>query len=269
VDIRIGTSGFSFEDWVGTVYPIGLNKKDWLTFYERELNFRALEVNYTYYTLPSEKTLESMSRKTSEDFDFIIKAHRSMTHELWADNRRSEMLDNTDSFNRFKDALSPLIDGSKLACVLAQFPYFFYRNRDNEDYLEKFKERMGDIPTVIEFRNRAWHGDSVLDILKRNDLGYCIVDEPKIRGLMPYHPVATSDIAYFRFHGRNNNWYNAPIEVRYDYLYSEGDLKEFISDILSLAEKVPKTMVFFNNCHAGQAAKNAIELARMLLAEEA
>ena len=268
MDIRVGTSGFSFEDWVGTVYPIGLNKKDWLTFYERELGFKALEVNYTYYTLPSEKTLESMSRKTSEDFDFIIKAHRSMTHELWADNRRSEMLDNTDSFKMFKDALSPLIDEGKLACVLAQFPYFFYRNRENENYLVKFKEMMGDIPTMIEFRNRAWHGDSALDILKRNDLGYCIVDEPKIRGLMPYHPIATSDIAYFRFHGRNRNWYNAPIEVRYDYLYSEGELKDFMSDILSLSEKVPKTMVFFNNCHAGQAAKNAIEIAKMLLEGE-
>jgi uncharacterized protein YecE (DUF72 family) len=268
LDIRVGTSGFYFDDWAGTVYPIGLNKRDWLTFYERELGFRALEVNYTYYSLPSEKNLASMSRKTSEGFDFVIKAHRSMTHDIWTDNKRSEIIDNTESFKVFKGALSPLIDDGKLACVLAQFPYFFYRNRGNEDYLAKFKDRMGDIPTVIEFRNRAWHGESALDILRRNDLGYCIVDEPKIRGLMPYHPVATSDIAYFRFHGRNKNWYNAPLEVRYDYLYSEGELKDFISDILNLAETVPKTMVFFNNCHAGQAAKNAIEIAKMLLEEE-
>ena len=268
MDIRVGTSGFYFDDWSGTVYPIGLNKKDWLTYYERELGFRALEVNYTYYSLPSEKNIASMSRKTSEGFDFVIKAHRSMTHDIWTDNKRSEIIDNTESFEVFKDALSPLIDDGKLTCVLAQFPYFFYRNRDNEQYLTKFKDRMGDIPTVIEFRNRAWHGDSALDILRKNDLGYCIVDEPKIRGLMPYHPVATSDIAYFRFHGRNENWYNAPSEVRYDYLYSDGELKDFISDILSLAETVPKTMVFFNNCHAGQAAKNAIEIAKMLLEEE-
>lgn len=266
--IKIGTSGFSFKDWVGVIYPEGLKKDQWLPFYEKELGFRALEVNYTYYALPSARTLESMERKTSADFDFVIKAHRSMTHDLWEDKSRKVMVDNSESFAKFKEALSPLIGEGKLACVLTQFPYSFHNNSENLEYLREFKDRMGDIPTVIEFRNRARHGDDALGFLRDNELGYCVVDEPKIRGLMPFYPVATTDIAYFRFHGRNKNWYNAPMEVRYDYLYSEDELIGLMEGILILAHKSTTTMAFFNNCHAGSAAKNAVRLAQMLLGGE-
>jgi uncharacterized protein YecE (DUF72 family) len=268
MDIRVGTSGFSFDDWVGPVYPPGMNKREWLAFYERELGFRALEVNYTYYTLPSPKTLDSINRKTSPDFNFVVKAHRSMTHDLWTDKKRTQMVDNHESFRKFTEALSPLSGEGKLAGTLFQFPYFFYHTEENVVYLKRVRDNMGDIPTVVEFRNRAWHDEATFGLLRENDLGYCIVDEPKIKGLLPYHPVATSDISYFRFHGRNKNWYNAPMEVRYDYLYSKGELTEFITDILALAPRSKKTMAFFNNCHAGQAAKNAVELARMLFEGE-
>ncbi|MBN1571651.1 MAG: DUF72 domain-containing protein [Deltaproteobacteria bacterium] len=265
MDIRIGTSGFSFDDWVGPVYPVGLNKREWLRFYEEELGLKAVEINYTYYAMPSAKTLSSMSDKTSGDFSFVVKAHRSMTHDLWGDKKREEMAENSGAFERFNASLFPLIDEGKLTCVLAQFPYSFHNRGENLDYLKRFRERMGDIPTVIEFRNRNWHGEEAIDFLRRNGLGYCVVDEPKIRGLMPFNPVATTDLAYVRLHGRNKNWYNAPLEVRYDYLYSKDELAELLEDIVNLAMKATTTMVFFNNCHAGSAAKNAIELAKTLL----
>ena len=80
--IKIGTSGFSFDDWKDTIYPPGLAKEKWLAFYEQELGFKALEVNFTYYSLPSVKSFEGMSRKTSADFSFVVKAFRGMTHEI-------------------------------------------------------------------------------------------------------------------------------------------------------------------------------------------
>ncbi|MBN2224111.1 MAG: DUF72 domain-containing protein [Deltaproteobacteria bacterium] len=262
--ILMGTSGFSFPDWVGTVYPAGLNKAEWLAYYERELGFSALEVNYSYYTMPSIRTLAAMSAKTSPDFTFVVKAHGSMTHDLWTDKKRHDMVDNRQSFSSFTAGVSGLAADGRLSAVLAQFPYFFYRNASNEDYLVRFRELMGDIPTVVEFRNRDWHDESARDILRDNGLGYCVVDEPKLSGLMPFYPTATTDIGYFRFHGRNPRWFNVPMEVRYDYRYSKGELAELIPPIVDLSKKTRKTLVFFNNCHLGSAAKNAAELARMV-----
>jgi uncharacterized protein YecE (DUF72 family) len=264
MSILIGTSGFSFPDWVGVIYPEGLKKTEWLGYYERELGFSALEVNYTYYTMPSMKTLGAMSAKTSADFAFVVKAHRSMTHELWTDKHRNEMIDNRQAFTSFLDGVSGLEAEGKLTAVLAQFPYFFHRNVQNEGYLARFRELIGDIPTIVEFRNRDWHDESATAILKDHGLGYCVVDEPRLPGLMPFNPVATTDIAYFRFHGRNPRWFNAPREVRYDYLYSPEELSGLVTPIVDLSKKTKKSLVFFNNCHLGSAAKNAAELARML-----
>ncbi len=264
MSILIGTSGFSFPDWVGTVYPEGLPRARWLSYYERELGFSALEVNYSYYTMPSNRTLSAMSAKTSPGFTFVVKAHGSMTHELWTDKTRQALVDNRQAFATFTAGISGLADEGKLAAVLAQFPYFFHRTALNEGYLARFRELMGDVPTVIEFRNRDWHDESAMDILRANDLGYCVVDEPRLSGLMPFYPAATTDIAYFRFHGRNPRWFNVPSEVRYDYRYSKGELAELIGPIIDLSKKSRKTMVFFNNCHLGSAAKNAAELAKMV-----
>jgi len=261
--IRIGTSGFSFPDWKGTVYPLGIRERDMLSFYEKELRFNALEVNFTYYTLPSQKSFMAMSKKTSKEFKFVVKSFKGMTHEI-RDKETGVMINNQEIFKKFKYSLSPLIEDGKLSCVLAQFPYGFFPNRENLDYLERFKDEMADIPLVFEFRNQIWLREQTFQFLERNQIGFCIVDEPKLPKLMPYLPRATSEIGYFRFHGRNPNWFNVPTSVRYDYLYSEKELKEFIPDIKDISQKTTRTLIFFNNCHAGSAAKNAAQMAKLL-----
>jgi len=262
--IKIGTSGFSFADWKGTVYPPGLPEKEMLSFYEKELGFNALEVNFTYYTLPSQKSFSAMSRKTSGDFEFVVKSFKGMTHEI-RNKETGKMIDNQETFKKFKYSLVPLTAEGKLASVLAQFPYGFFPSKENSGYLERFKEGMGDVPLVFEFRNQAWMKEGMFEFLEKIGAGYCIVDEPKLPKLMPYLPRATSEIGYFRLHGRNLNWFNVPASVRYDYLYSEGELKEFVQDIKDISKKTAKTFVFFNNCHAGSAAKNATQMARLLM----
>jgi uncharacterized protein YecE (DUF72 family) len=261
--IKIGTSGFSFDDWKGIVYPQHLKKEDWLRYYEKELGFNTLEVNFTYYTLPSPRSLEGMSRKTSESFQFAVKAFKGMTHEI-KDKDTNIFLNNKRTFDQFLHSLKPLIDTGKLGCVLAQFPFSFYPKTENLEYLKRFKELMGTIPLIIEFRNRSWLKEKTLQFLKEHLMGYCVVDEPKLPQLMTFHPEATSEIGYFRFHGRNRNWFNVPTSVRYNYLYSEEELKEFIPPIKMIASKTDKVFIFFNNCHAGSAAKNATMLIRML-----
>ena len=262
--IQVGTSGFSFPDWKGTVYPAGLRERDMLSYYEKELGFRVLEVNFTYYALPSIKSFEAMCQKTSDGFEFVVKAFRGMTHEI-RNKETGEWTENREVFKKFRHGLLPLADRGGLACVLAQFPYGFFLNRDNVGYLQRFKEEMEDTPLVYEFRNQTWLKDGTFQFLEKNGLGYCIVDEPKLPKLMPYLPRATSKTGYFRLHGRNPNWFNVPTSVRYDYLYREEELKEFVPGIRAISRKTAKTLVFFNNCHAGSAAKNATQMAKLLM----
>jgi len=117
---------------------------------------------------------------------------------------------------------------------------------------------------IIEFRSRDWAQPATFEFLKANKLGYCIVEEPKLNNLMPFINQATSDVGYLRFHGRNKNWFNAPVEERYNYDYSDDELKGFIPDIIKLFQQAHKTFLFFNNCHAGFAARNALRLRELL-----
>ncbi|MFB3886703.1 MAG: DUF72 domain-containing protein [Thermodesulfobacteriota bacterium] len=262
--IKIGTSGFSFPDWKGTVYPVGIRDKDMLPFYEKELGFNTLEVNFTYYSLPSQKSFMAMSQKTSKEFEFVVKSFKGMTHEI-RDRDTGAIVNNQEIFKKFKYSLDPLVTEGKLSCVLGQFPYGFFPNRVNLGYLERFKNEMEDIPLVFEFRNQMWLKEETFQFLEKNRIGFCIVDEPNIPKLMPYLPRTTSEIGYFRFHGRNPNWFNVPLKVRYDYLYGEAELKEFIPDVRQISRKTAKTLIFFNNCYSGSAAKNAAQMAKLLI----
>lgn len=261
--IKVGTSGFSFPDWMGTVYPEHLKKKDLLEYYEKELRFNCVEVNFTYYTLPSPKSLAGMSRKTSSEFEFTVKAFRGLTHDM-VNPKTGELADNAELFDKFSYSLQPLLDDGKLACVLAQFPPFFYPRGENYDYMREFSDRLPGVPVVVEFRNKGWLKESTLQFLKENGLGYCVVDEPQLPRLMPYQAGATSAIGYFRFHGRNPNWFRASVKERYDYLYSEKELKPFLSDIEEVAKQTKRTFIFFNNCNRGQAAQNAQMMQKLL-----
>ena len=169
--IKIGTSGFSFPDWKGPVYPASIRERDMLPFYEKELGFNVLELNFTYYALPSQKSLEGMAQKTSEGFEFVVKAFKGMTHDLW-DKETGRRLDPRETFKKFKYGLVPLIEENKLACVLAQFPYAFFPNRENSNYLQEFKGEMEDIPLVLEFRNKAWFRDETFQFLEKKEIGF-------------------------------------------------------------------------------------------------
>jgi uncharacterized protein YecE (DUF72 family) len=253
-EILIGTSGFSFDDWVGIVYPAGIKKHDMLPYYERSLGFKTLEVNYTYYAMPSAKTMESFMKRTSQDFSFVVKAYKGMTHEK-TDNVK-------EICGRFKAGIEPL--NGNMKALLFQFPYTFVPGDENAGYLRSLREEFDGYKSIVEFRNVKWSDDRFLEMLKELELGYCIVDEPKLKGLLPFSPHLTSDTGYFRFHGRNTKWFKEPLEVRYDYLYSGEELREFVAPIRDIAGRASTTFVFFNNCHAGKAAKNALMMIDIL-----
>lgn len=261
---RIGTSGYSFSDWKGPIYPKNIKDPSLLPYYEIELGFDTVEINFTYYRLPNARTTEAMAKKVSDKFTFVVRSNKDMTHEIWSDKKRTEIIDNSDVFTQFIEGLRPMTEKNKLSCILLQFPVFFLASSRNEDYILQCKDRLKGVPVVVEFRNKAWISDRTFDFLKNNELGFCIVDEPPLPRLVPYKPIATSDVAYFRFHGRNKNWFRASREERYNYLYSEEELKKFVPDIEKMARSGLNTLVFFNNCHAGSAARNALMMKKFL-----
>jgi uncharacterized protein YecE (DUF72 family) len=261
---RVGTSGFSFDDWSGRAYPPGLAKAKTLEYYERVLGFDTVELNFTYYAMPTPRTLASMVSRTSPDFCFVVRSHKDMTHDIWQDEDRRLLKDTSDSFKAFRDGITPLVDAGRLGCVLVQFPVFFYPVPQNFEYLRKIPALMPGVPVVVEFRNRAWLRPDSYRLLEESGMGYCVVDEPKLPRLVPFEPRRTSGIGYFRFHGRNQNWFNASREERYNYLYSADELNQFLPPLRSVSAGATTTYTFFNNCHAGAAARNALMMKTML-----
>ena len=252
--VYFGTSGFSYKDWVGGFYPPGMPQREWLFYYSREFN--TCEINSTFYAIPKLSTMESMVKRTGEGFLFSVKANQEMTH------RRE---DNEEVFIAFHKMLEPLVEAGKLGCVLAQFPYSFRPGRHSREYLELFKERMGELAIVIEFRNDEWLREEVFDWLRQNRLGFCCVDEPPLPRLIPPLAEATSRIAYVRFHGRNAAkwWQHEHAYERYDYSYSREELTEWLPRIRDLERASEKTFVFANNHWRGQAVDTIRQLRMM------
>ena len=249
--VLIGTSGFSYKDWVGPVYPAGLPKQQWLNTYAQELP--TCELNFSYYRIPNTRTLEQIAAKVPEGFLFSIKAFRGITHERE---------DPEPHMEQFSAALAPLIDQGKLACILAQFPHSFHANPANREYLRVVREGLADVPVVVEFRSREWIDERVFEELRSLDLGFCCVDQPQFKSLIPPVAVVTGPVAYVRFHGRNYEkwWQHDEAWERYDYSYSDGELMEWVPRIHKLDGEVPLTLVYMNNHWQGQAVGTARQL---------
>ena len=254
--IRIGTSGYSYDDWVGPVYPPDIKKSDWLQYYTTL--FDTTEINFSYYRQPNAWTLERMAAKVPAGFLFTIKAFQGLTHERAAGNEAE--------FRTFVEALKPLIEQDKFGCVLAQFPFSFHATPANVDYLKLCRERFGDLAVVIEFRNREWLAPAIFQLLREQRLGFCCVDEPQFKSLMPPIAEATAPVAYVRFHGRNAQkwWKHEQAYERYDYTYSDEELGEWVPRIEKLTAEAQTTFVFANNHFQGQAVTTARQLAMLL-----
>ncbi|MBD3349365.1 MAG: DUF72 domain-containing protein [Candidatus Eisenbacteria bacterium] len=255
--IRLGTSGYSFADWVGTFYPEGTPRNRMLEEYVR--HFDVVEINSSYYRIPESRMFARMEEKTPDGFEFVVKLFKGMTHEIE---------DDATMYRAFAESVLPLKEAGKFGGYLAQFPWGFKNTPEARDHLCELRSRFGDDPVFIEFRHNSWIRPETFDLLRAEGLGYCSVDEPDLKGLVPSLVDATTPVGYVRLHGRNaKNWWGRGGGDRYDYDYSAEELSEWKNKLLTLEEKVQKVYAFFNNCHAGHAARNA-ELMLELLGDE-
>jgi len=141
---------------------------------------------------------------------------------------------------------------------LAQFPWSFKNTEENRKYLKSYNDQLAEYPLIVEFRHISWISEPLFSFLRSLGVSYCVVDEPNLPGLLPPKVEATANLGYVRFHGRNTKtWWEGDSSQRYNYLYTEQELKEWVPKIKQLTASTEETYVFFNNCHAGYAAKNA------------
>ena len=236
--IFVGTSGWHYDHWRGRFYPEELPKLDWLSFYAR--SFPTVELNNSFYHLPSEKAFGRWRDSTPENFTFAVKVSRFITHI-------KKLKDVEEPLSNFLSRAKPL--GKKLGPLLYQLPPGLHRN---ESLLENFLSMLpDDLSHVFEFRHESWLVKEVFDLLRRYNVGFCIFDMPDLT--TPFE--ATSDFAYVRFHGSSS---------MYGGCYSDKELNDWAQSIASLAKDAKSVYVYFNNDIDGFAVVNAQTLTEKL-----
>jgi uncharacterized protein YecE (DUF72 family) len=160
--------------------------------------------------------------------------------------------------------LSPLRETGRLDGLLFQFPWSFRNAPENRDWLKLVAEWFADWPVAVEVRHDSWRGDEVLGFFRSHRFTYCNIDQPLLAHCLAPSSHVTSNIGYFRLHGRNaRNWFRDKQETyggRYDYLYSESELDEALGHIRRIAVRAKRTFVIFNNHKDAKAFANALQV---------
>ncbi len=235
---RVGTSGWVYPHWRGVFYPHDLPQREWFAYYARY--FDTVEINNTFYRLPSEETFDMWRTQAPAGFVYAVKANRYITHI-----RR--LRDCAEPLERFLARVRRL--GTALGPILYQLPP---RWKPNLDRLSSF---LALLPTglihVMEFRDPRWFIPEVFDLLQKHGVGFCIYHMPEQET-----PLAvTADTVYIRFHGTG---------VLYGGSYPDENLLLWTRRIRAWIQQGYHVYVYFNNDAYGHAVRNALTLKNML-----
>jgi uncharacterized protein YecE (DUF72 family) len=253
MDIWIGTSGYSYPDWVGEFYPAGLRPEKMLGHYCRA--FPLVELNFSFYRTPTRTMLLRLADKTPPGFQFLVKVPRTISHE-----------ESPADLPGFRDAAGALARRGQLLGVLCQLPQSVHNTRQARDWLRTLAGELGELRPAVEFRHRSWAVPELPAWMAGQNLDLVAVDAPQLPGLFPSGWVQSGPRVYVRLHSRNaDNWYGSDKE-RYDYSYSDGELGEWVEALRqhAAAGDTEQALVLFNNCHRSQAAVNAARLRQLL-----
>jgi uncharacterized protein YecE (DUF72 family) len=292
--IRVGTASWTDKTLIksGTFYPGQVNTAEGrLRFYAE--HFDTVEVDSTYYALPSERNAVLWAERTPPGFVFHIKAYSMLTGhptlvksipKVLQGELPREVLSRAQvkefpkeiveaAFDMFASTLRPLNEAGKLGCLLFQFPPWFVPSLPAYAWLDLVREKLPQHRLAVEFRNQQWIKspayEKSLGFLKDRGMSYVVVDAPWIPGWEG--PVAvTAGIAYLRFHGRNrDNWFKKGIETveRYRYLYRSDELKKWAEKTKRAGRESEAVFALFNNCYQNNGIKNALQFDSTLRAE--
>jgi uncharacterized protein YecE (DUF72 family) len=293
--VRIGTCSWADEALSKYWYPKEVPPRDRLAWYADR--YSTVEVDSTFYRVPPREMVQGWADRTPDGFVMHVKAFGLMTRhpvklEQVPPDLRDEMpVDDRGRvdrpprearalvFREFLDALAPLRETGKLGGILFQLPPYVVWKPISLDYLEWAREQLDGDRMLVEFRHRSWFEDDarddVLRWLEERGMAYVTVDAPKVdaKNVPPTVVASTSPTAYVRFHGRNASTWNrrgGSAAERFDYLYSEGDLHEWVDALRELASQSEEAYAFFNNNNQTNGVAQApagAELLRKLLQE--
>jgi len=264
-EVYVGTSGWSYDDWYGTVYPdvprTGFRELPYYCEF-----FDAVEINTTFYRPPPPQYCEKWLREVEDNprFKFTLKLWQRFTHE-----RGSKWT--ADEVETFKTGIQPLAEAGRLGAMLVQFPWSFRNSEANRGWLADLAHTFAEHPLVLEVRHASWNVEPALGFMRQLDLNFCNIDQPVSRSSIPPTSIATGPIGYYRFHGRNSeNWFkkNAGRDARYDYLYNDGELQPWIDNIKEMESRIEQIYVMTNNHYRGQAPVNALQMKAALKGEK-
>ncbi len=246
----IGTSGYSYNHWKGVFYPEDLPSYKWLEFYSKY--FKVVELNVTFYRLPKETTFKNWYRRTPEEFKFVLKGSRIITH-------LKKLKEIEEPLELFFERVKGLKE--KLKVVLWQFPPGFKADvKKLEKFCKLLKKKANNIFHAFEFRNKTWFSANVYKLLKSYKMSPVIADWPfdlklKKKSSNEIQVPLTADFIYIRRHG--------PGQL-YSSSYSDKELEELAQEIKDLPKRIKEVYVFFNNDAFGYAVKNALKLKTFL-----
>jgi uncharacterized protein YecE (DUF72 family) len=250
-------------------YPPTLAPGQRLAHYSRF--FPIVEVDSTFYGIPKPAVARRWVELTPRDFVFNVKAYRSLTLHEREDGKPRQATEEEE--RDFMDLLHPIRDAGKLRGVHYQFPPWFTANAKSMDYISRLPDRHPQDQLIVEFRHSSWSEpgrfDAVIELLEEAGMTYCIVDEPQLgSAAMPPHLAITSPkLAVLRMHGRNyKTWYKKgeTSADRFDYLYSEEELLEWVPRVQAMADRAREVHVLFNNNRSNYAVVNGLQMGQLL-----
>jgi uncharacterized protein YecE (DUF72 family) len=270
--IRVGVCSWADETLTKVWYPKGITSGEERLRYYAE-RFDVVEANSTYYRLPDPHLVENWAARTPEGFTMHVKAFGVMTrHPVKLEQLPTDLRDvptdargrvdrppreyRAEVFRRFREALEPLRSAGKLGGILMQFPAYVVPKPASLEYLEWSGEQLAGCELMVEFRHASWLNEEnraeTLRFLEAHGMTYVIVDAPKTGGknVVPTIVASTSPTAYVRFHGRNASTWNkrtGSAAERFDYLYSERELRDWVPQLRELAGQAQSVYAMFNN----------------------
>lgn len=291
--IRIGTASWTDATLLksGKFYPRDVKTADArLRFYASE--FSIVEVDSSYYAMPSVTNAALWVERTPAHFTFNMKVFRLFTHHqtepkvlppsvrallpradalLYYNDLSDEL--RAEMWRQFALAIEPLRTAGKLGALLFQFPKWFIARRSSIDYLHEIRDRLADYTLAVEFRHESWFSERQRDstLALERDLGFCnvIVDEPQLAGSIPtVWDVTLPRLAIFRLHGRNAGTWNMKglkaASDRFNYDYTDAELRGFVAPLRRLRDLAGEVHVIFNNNLEDQGVRNARSMIHLL-----
>jgi len=228
--IYVGTSGWTYDDWTGPFYPEDVKGAERLAFYAEK--FDTVEVNATFYRMPTQNMINAWNRRLGSGFHLVVKGSRVVTH-------LKKLHDCQEPLQGFLDRVRQLV---RLRVILWQLPPSLHKDVER---LDRFLSALpGEVRHAVEFRHASWWDEEVTDVLKRHAAAFVAISHPKLPDAI--HP--TADFLYVRFHGIGKQLY------RYDY--SREELDGWASRLRPHLRG--RTLyAFFNNDYAANAPRNA------------